>query len=98
VGLIVPAVFCKALTSSELNPTNDPTLFDIQTLKISRATAVILLFSYAIYNFFQTKSHDGLYSYALEADKHKDADLHKAMAKDKLNFTECRFALVVAIA
>jgi len=98
MGLIVPAVFSKALTSSELNPTNDPTLFDMQTLKISRATAVILLFSYAVYIFFQTKTHDSLYGEVLEADEHKDTDRHKDMAKDKLTFTECLVALVIAIA
>ncbi|KAF2489186.1 Ca2+/H+ antiporter [Lophium mytilinum] len=98
MGLVAPAVFSKAVTSSELNQSGLLTAFDAQTLKISRATAVILLFSYMVFIFFQTKTHDGLYGEVLEADEAKDRDRQHDLAKDKLTFTECVVALLIAIA
>jgi Ca2+:H+ antiporter len=88
VGLVIPAVFSNALA-------NDPAAGDVteKTLRISRATAIILLFSYLVYIFFQMKTHDGLYAEIYEADELKDADLAKA----KLTLTECIVALVIAL-
>ncbi|KIW06075.1 calcium/proton exchanger [Verruconis gallopava] len=89
MGLIVPAVFSSALniTSSQSD--------DI--LNISRATAVILLFGYLVFVFFQMRSHHGLYEEALHADEHKDADRHRDLYKQKLTFTECVVAIAIAI-
>lgn len=43
-------------------------------------------------------THHGLYDEVLEADEQRDKDGHKDLAKDKLTFTECIIALVIAIA
>jgi len=51
-----------------------------------------------VFIFFQTKTHDGLYGEVLEADEEKDRDRAKDLAKDKLTFTECIVALLIAIA
>jgi Ca2+:H+ antiporter len=69
-----------------------------ETLKISRAVAIILLVGYLIYVLYQTKSHDGLFAEIYERDEHRDADRHKDLAKDKLTLTECVVALVIALA
>ena len=52
---------------------------------------------YNRYIFFQTQSHHGIYDELLERDEQKDRDRDKDLAKSKLTFTECMFALVVAI-
>jgi Ca2+:H+ antiporter len=91
MGLIVPAVFSTALTSSTEVLVNE-------VLKISRATAIILLIAYLVYMFFQMRSHHGLYDEILEADEQKDADRHKDALKHKLTMTECLVALTFALA
>lgn len=92
-GLVIPAVFSNALAN---NP--QATNLEGSVLRISRATAVILLFSYIVYIFYQTKTHDGLYADIYEADELKDDDRHRDLAKAKLTLTECFIALLIAIA
>ncbi|OCK83039.1 hypothetical protein K432DRAFT_323055 [Lepidopterella palustris CBS 459.81] len=92
MGLVVPAVFSNALNGA------GQTGFEAETLKISRGTAIILLFAFGVYTFFQTKTHHSIYAEVLEADEEKDADRHKDLAKDKLTLTECIVALVIALA
>ena len=91
MGLVVPAAFSNALSSNNVS-------VEPEVLKISRATAIILLLAYLVYVWFQTKTHNGLYDEILEADEQKDEDRHKDLAKDKLTFTECLVALAVALA
>jgi Ca2+:H+ antiporter len=88
VGLIVPTAF-----GSSLGLPDD----DAEIRYISRASAVILLFGYLVFCFFQLRSHHGLVEAALQQDDHKDADKHRDMYKEKLTFTECVLALVIAI-
>ncbi|KAF2201863.1 hypothetical protein GQ43DRAFT_414867 [Delitschia confertaspora ATCC 74209] len=92
MGLIIPAAFSHALV-------NNPAVKDLegQTLKITRATAVILLVAYIVFVFYQTKSHDNLYGEIFEADEHKDEDRHRDMKKAKLTLTECIVALTISI-
>ena len=66
-------------------------------LDISRAAAIVLLVAYAIYVFFQTNTHHGMYKEVLEADEQRDKDRAKDLAKDKLTLTECILALTIAI-
>jgi Ca2+:H+ antiporter len=54
----------------------------------------LLSFSYVI---FQTRTHHNIYHAILEKDDEKDVDRHKDLAKDKLTFTECIVALVLAL-
>ncbi len=42
-------------------------------------------------------THHGLYADSLEKDEERDADRHLDLAKDKLTFTECIIALVIAL-
>jgi len=89
VGLIVPAVFSTALSTDNA--------VDNRVLKISRATAIILMVAYGAFVFFQMRSHHGLYEEVLHADDAKDADKHRDQYKAKLTFTEAVVAIVFAI-
>ncbi|KAF2113240.1 Ca2+:H+ antiporter [Lophiotrema nucula] len=92
MGLVLPTVFANALASrTDINIPNE-------VVKISRATAIILLVAFFVYQWFQTKTHDGLYGEIFEMDEHKDADRKKDLAKDKLTLTECVVALLIALA
>lgn len=42
-------------------------------------------------------THHGLYAASLEKDEERDADRHLDLAKDKLTFTECVVALLIAL-
>ncbi|KAF2275732.1 uncharacterized protein EI97DRAFT_434142 [Westerdykella ornata] len=97
MGLILPAVYFAALdkrTDLELGPGE----IGSETLKISRAVAIILLVGYLIYLWFQTKSHDSLFTEIYEHDDHRDADRHKDLAKDKLTLTESILAIAIGLA
>lgn len=95
-GLIIPAVFYGAVSFSEPNTSAD--VLSDNVLQISRVTSILLIVSYAIYVFFQMRTHHGIYDAIFEADDHKDKDRHRDLAKPKLTFTECVIALAVSIA
>ncbi|KAF1998732.1 Ca2+:H+ antiporter [Amniculicola lignicola CBS 123094] len=98
MGLVLPAVYANALQGRTDLATTELAKIPSEVLKISRATAIILLFAYMVYVFFQAKTHDGLYDDIYTADEHKDADRHKDLKKDKLTLTECIIALVFSLA
>nr|POE54504.1 vacuolar calcium ion transporter [Quercus suber] len=93
VGLIIPTVFYNSLISSGFSED----LLEERALKISYATAIVLLFSFCVYVWFQSSSHHGLYEDILEADEERDHDRHKDLAKAKLTFTESIAAVVIAL-
>jgi Ca2+:H+ antiporter len=97
VGLVLPTVYSHALTGRTDIAMTDSEI-PYQTLKISRATSIILLVAYLVYIFFQTKTHDGILHEIFERDELNDKDRHKELAKDKLTMTECIVALVISIA
>jgi Ca2+:H+ antiporter len=97
VGLVLPAVYSHAL-SGRTDLTIAEGEIPSETLKISRATAIILLAAYLVFIFFQTKTHDGLFEEIFEHDELRDKDRHKELAKPKLTLTECIVALVISIA
>jgi Ca2+:H+ antiporter len=68
-----------------------------KVLQISRITSVLLIIAYAIYVFFQMRTHQSIYDAIFEADEHKDRDRHVDLTKAKLTFTECVVALTVSI-
>lgn len=72
---------------------------DLQSsvLQISRITSILLIISYAIYVFFQMRTHHSIYDAIFEADDHKDIDRHRDLAKAKLTLTECAVALAISI-
>lgn len=47
--------------------------------------------------WFQLHTHHGLYADSLEKDEERDADRQIDLAKDKLTFTECIIALLIAL-
>lgn len=61
-------------------------------------TAILLVVSYAIYVFFQIRTHESIYDSIFEEDIRKDKDKHEDAKKQKLTFTECVLALAVSIA
>ncbi|KAI9893448.1 MAG: hypothetical protein M1814_006745 [Vezdaea aestivalis] len=95
MGLLVPSAFFTALQ-------NTPDLVSMDKLQqkeltLSRITAIILLAAFAMYVFFQVRTHHGVYSDILEKDELKDADREKDLRKSKLTLTECIIALVLAL-
>lgn len=68
-----------------------------RVLRLSRVTAILLITSYAIYVYFQIRTHKGIYDAIFEADEAKDKDRHKDLSKAKLTFTECVVALTISI-
>jgi Ca2+:H+ antiporter len=96
VGLILPTVYYSSIVSSRPDlPAAD---IKYEMLKISRATAIILLIAYLVYVFFQMKSHDNLFEEIYEHDELHDKDRHEELAKPKLTLTECIIALVISLA
>jgi Ca2+:H+ antiporter len=97
VGLVLPAVYHSAL-----NGRADLTLaageIESEVLKISRAVAIIFLVGYLIYVWFQTKSHDGLFTEIFNRDEYRDKDRRRDLAKAKLTLTESILAMVIALA
>jgi Ca2+:H+ antiporter len=88
MGLVVPAVFRGSLGGTQPNKDD--------ALKISRGAAVILLFAFCVYTFYQMQSHKSLYEDLLDADEEKGTDRHKDMAKAKLTLTESIVAVAFA--
>lgn len=93
-ALVIPVTYANALTGrANLGAER----LELEVVRISRATAIVLLLAFAIYTFFQMKSHHGLYDDILEGDEERDADRHRDLAKPKLTFTESIIALVLAL-
>ncbi|KAF7885285.1 uncharacterized protein EAF01_011350 [Botrytis porri] len=95
LGLIVPAAFNMAVKSA--NSDYDPFVLADSVLHISRMTSILLIMSYALYVYFQMRSHQSIYDAIFEADEHKQEDYEEDLLKEKLTFTECVVALIVAI-
>jgi Ca2+:H+ antiporter len=104
-GLIIPAAFHAAVRAGPSN--TNPELLADKVLHISRVTAILLIVSYTIYVFFQMRTHQSIYDTIFEADENQHSDRHGAhhleggeteVDKEKLTFTECVFALAMAVA
>jgi Ca2+:H+ antiporter len=93
-GLIIPTVFHAAVTTEGGTTAGE---IGQSVLHISRITSILLLISYAVYVWFQIRTHESIYDAIFEADEHKDADRDEDLEKEKLTFTECVIALSVAI-
>lgn len=97
MGLVLPTVYYNALNGrTDLNLANGEIATEM--LKISRATAIILLVAYLVYLLFQLKSHDNLFHEIFENDELVDKDRHKELAKPKLTLTECVVGLLISLA
>lgn len=87
-------MFLRGLPDSNLTPDE----IAAKTLSISRIVSILLIIAYAVYVFFQARTHHGIYHAIFEMDEERDRDGHKDAAKDKLTMTECIVALSVAVA
>lgn len=94
-GLAIPTVFGTALANSELVTPDD---LHSKVVSISRIASIFLIIAYAIYIWFQMRTHHGIYDDILEADEANDEDRHRDLRKAKLTFTECVIALAISIA
>lgn len=90
----VPTLFRLGLTEYGL----DEEHLNSDTLNISRIIAVLLIIAYAVFVYFQVRTHHGIYDAIFEYDEHRDADKAKDMAKDKLTLTECIISLAISLA
>ncbi|KAI9671035.1 MAG: hypothetical protein M1831_005120 [Alyxoria varia] len=103
-GLVIPAAFASVYSNTggdSVDPRQGTLLnpeFQHTIIRLSRATAIILIIAFVIFVYFQTTSHEGLYDEVLGADEQRDKDRHKDLAKMKLTLTECIVALVIGIA
>lgn len=97
MGLVIPSAFSASLTGGNTATSSDTGTFEVEVLKISRAVAIMLLCAFVVYVIFQMRSNHGLYDDIFEADEMRDRDRHKDLQKEKLTFTECILALVIAL-
>jgi Ca2+:H+ antiporter len=95
VGLAVPAIF-RSSTAGIVGTSTAS--IDDAALHISRAVAILLLIAYAVFLWFQTRTHHGLFNEIFEHDERRDHDRERDMEKDKLTLTECVVALVISVA
>lgn len=93
MGLVIPTIYYNTLGGRLTEP-----VLEAHALKISHATAIVLLIAFLMYVWFQSRSHHGLYEDILEADEARDHDRHKDLRKAKLTLTEALIATVISIA
>lgn len=91
LALVIPTIYVNSLTDRTEEP------IATEALKISRATAIILLVAFLFYVWFQARSHHGLYEDILEADEERDHDRHRDLVKAKLTLTESIIAVLIAL-
>lgn len=91
MALVIPTIYYNTLSDRTDQP------IEREALKISRATALILLVAFLFYVWFQVRSHHGLYEDILEADEMRDHDRHKDLIKAKLTLTESIIAIAFAL-
>lgn len=90
--MAIPTIF-----SYSLQNTLTPKEIESKTLHISRIVSVLLVISYAVYVYFQARTHHGIYDAIFEHDERRDHDKRKDINKPKLTLTECIIALVISI-
>ncbi|KAK5108027.1 hypothetical protein LTR62_008862 [Meristemomyces frigidus] len=93
VALVIPTIYYQSLSGGRITEA----ALEAETLRISRAAAIILLVAFCVYVWFQSRSHHSLYEDILEADEELDHDRHKDLAKAKLTATEGLIAVLVAL-
>ncbi|KAL3456337.1 hypothetical protein BJX64DRAFT_281456 [Aspergillus heterothallicus] len=96
-GLLIPSAFYAALSSSSSNTTITPEEITRSALKISRATAIILLAAFLMYLFYNLHSHHTIFDEILEIDENRDEDREKEERRAKLTLTECLIAIAISL-
>ncbi|KAJ5591742.1 uncharacterized protein N7459_002111 [Penicillium hispanicum] len=95
-GLLIPSAFYSALKSAINEKFTHPMLEDY-ALKISRATAVILLVAFLAYLVFNLHSHNTIFDDILEKDEAHDEDRDEELSRAKLTFLECLVAIAISL-
>lgn len=95
MGLILPSIYFNSLQGDTGRIDMSRLRFEVR--QISYATAIILIISFLMYVWFQTRSHHGLFEEILEKDEQRDHDRHRDLAKAKLTLTEAVIAVLIAI-
>ncbi|KAL4997759.1 hypothetical protein BDV10DRAFT_194929 [Aspergillus recurvatus] len=96
-GLLIPSAFYATLNSGSTSTTTTPAEIARSTLKISRATAIILLVAFLMYLFYNLHSHHTIFDEILELDENRDEDRDKEEKRAKLTLTECLVAIAIAL-
>ncbi|RDW90883.1 hydrogen/calcium exchanger domain-containing protein [Aspergillus mulundensis] len=96
-GLLIPSAFYATLNSGSTSTTTTPAAIVDSTLKISRATAIILLAAFMMYLFYNLHSHHTIFDEILEHDENRDEDRDKEEKRAKLTLTECLIAIAIAL-
>ncbi|KAL2824670.1 hypothetical protein BDW59DRAFT_84693 [Aspergillus cavernicola] len=95
-GLLIPSAFYSALSNSSSN-TLTPEQVTSSALKISRATAIILLAAFLMYLFYNLHSHHTIFDEILEYDENQGEDREKEQKRAKLTLTECLIAIAISL-
>ena len=97
-ALAIPAAFSFAL-GVKIDPEGlaEDLAKEMLIQNISRATAIILLFAFVLYVYYQMSSHHNIFAAVLVADEEQDKDKTRDEKKDKLTLTECIVALLIAL-
>ncbi|KAL4980026.1 hypothetical protein BDW66DRAFT_85757 [Aspergillus desertorum] len=96
-GLLIPSAFYATLNSGSTSTTTTPAEIVRSTLKISRATAIILLAAFLLYLFYNLHSHHTIFDEVLELDESRDEDRDKEVKRAKLTLTECLIAIAISL-
>jgi Ca2+:H+ antiporter len=98
VGLAVPAIYERSLSTYVESGQITDDQVSANVMGISHAVAILLLVSYVVFIWFQTRTHHGLFTAMFEEDEERDHDREKDLRKAKLTLTECILALVISVA
>jgi Ca2+:H+ antiporter len=67
-----------------------------KVVSVSRITSCLLMISYAVYIYFQIRTHESIYDAIFEEEEEQEEE-EEHEEKEKLTFTECIVALSIAI-
>ncbi|KAF3480410.1 uncharacterized protein GIQ15_05757 [Arthroderma uncinatum] len=95
-GLLIPSAFYTALKGA-VNTHFTIEHLNHSALKISRATAIILLVAFIVYLVFNLHSHNSIFDEILENDEAQDEDRDMELNRNKLTFVECILAIAIAL-
>ncbi|OJJ31776.1 hypothetical protein ASPWEDRAFT_118242 [Aspergillus wentii DTO 134E9] len=97
-GLMIPSAFYAALSGNSAKVQITPADLSRFTLKISRATAVILIVAFIMFLIYNLHSHHSIFDEVLEFDEAQDEDRDEELMRSKLTLTECFVAIAVSLA
>ncbi|CRG83576.1 Vacuolar cation/proton exchanger 2 [Talaromyces islandicus] len=98
-ALLIPSAFYSALSgTAQGNATFTSDELTENTRTISRGTAIILLFAFGMFLWYNLRTHHSIFDEVLENDENQDEDGDKERNRPKLTLVESLIATVVALA